>query len=252
MLDFNHRPPLPEHINLLIDRALQAERSKAPKRNYLGASTLGSACARAMQFQITHTQVDPGREIPGRSLRIFEIGHVLEDLAVNWLRLAGFRLLTHDANQQQFGFSVCDGRMQGHVDGVFVGGPTVLALRYPMLFECKSMADKYWTKMVKDGVAAVYPQYAAQMALYQAYLAERFPSIERNPALFLAVNKDNASLHIELVPFDGALAQETSDRGVRVLCATDAWELLPRVSTTPTHPTCKRCPWQDRCWAFSY
>lgn len=250
MLDFNHRPPTAEHITQLIDHALQAERNKAPKRNYLGASILGGDCARAMQFQVTHTQVDPGREIPGRSLRIFEIGHVLEDLAVNWLRLAGFKLLTTDANQQQFGFSVCDGRLQGHVDGVFVGGPAVLGLRYPMLFECKSMADKYWTKTVEHGVAAVYPQYAAQMALYQAYLADRFHGIARNPAFFLAINKNDARLHIELVPFDGALAQATSDRGVRVLCATDAQELLPRVSTTPTHPACKRCPWQDRCWDF--
>ena len=68
------------------------------------------------------------------------------------------------------------------------------------------------------------------------------------PAVFTAINKDTAEMHHELVPFDADLAQRMSDRGVRILQATDAGELLPRVATTPDFFECRFCPWSERCW----
>ncbi len=98
MLDFNHRPKIHEQIGALIDTALSSDRDKQPRRNYLGASRLGVACERALQYEYLQTPVDPGREISGRVLRIFEVGHVLEDLAIRWLRMAGLDLYTQKAN----------------------------------------------------------------------------------------------------------------------------------------------------------
>jgi hypothetical protein len=92
MLDFNHRPKIHEQIGVLIDAALSADRDNQPRRNYLGASRLGVACERALQYEYLQTPVDPGRDIPGRVLRVFEVGHALEDLAIRWLRMAGFDL----------------------------------------------------------------------------------------------------------------------------------------------------------------
>ena len=51
MLDFNHRPKIHEQIGVLIDAALSADRDKQPRRNYLGASRLGVACERALQYE---------------------------------------------------------------------------------------------------------------------------------------------------------------------------------------------------------
>jgi hypothetical protein len=206
------------------------------------------ACERALQYEYLRTPVDPGREIPGRILRVFEVGHALEDLAVRWLRLAGFDLYTRKAGGGQFGFSVAGGRIQGHVDGVINAAPGELGLRCPSLWECKTMNDKSWRDTVKLGVARSKPVYAAQMAIYQAYMEAAIPGISRNPALFTAINKDSQEIWFELVPFDGGLAQRMSDRAVRVISASDAGELLPRHATTPTHFECKSCSWQDRCW----
>ncbi|QXP92171.1 hypothetical protein KW114_08540 [Methylococcus capsulatus] len=97
-------------------------------------------------------------------------------------------------------------------------------------------------------MAAARPIYAAQLAVYQAYMEGTVPGIASNPALFTAINKDSEEIWFELVPFDGGLAQRMSDRAVRVITATEAGELLPRHATTPTHFECKSCPWQDRCW----
>ena len=76
-LDFNHRPTLDAQISSLIDQALTRERASQTPRDYLGASRLGVACERALQYEYTHTPVDDGRDFSGRLLRIFEVGHTI-------------------------------------------------------------------------------------------------------------------------------------------------------------------------------
>ena len=248
MLDFNHRPTFQEQVGTLLDDALARERDAQTPRDYLGASRLGVNCERALQFEYTQTPVDPGRAFSGRLLRVFEVGHQLEELVIRWLRLMGFDLYTRNARGGQFGFSVAQGRIKGHVDGILNSGPASLGMSYPALWECKTMNDKSWRDTVKNGVAKSKPVYAAQMAVYQAYMEASVPGISQNPALFTAINKDSQDIWFELVPFDGGLAQRMSDRAVRVISATDAGEMLPRFATTPTHQECRFCSWQERCW----
>src|SRR5690606_13874814 len=92
MLDFNHRPTTAEAINERIDTVLEADHAVTPPRDYLGGSRLGHACERALQFEFMKAPKDAGAGFSGRTLRIFAIGHQLEDLAVAWLRRAGFEL----------------------------------------------------------------------------------------------------------------------------------------------------------------
>ncbi|HIP80254.1 MAG TPA: hypothetical protein EYH07_17580, partial [Kiloniellaceae bacterium] len=103
MLDYNSRPKFFEQVTAVIDEALTAEHASRTPRSYLGASRLGVACERALQYEYAQAPVDPGRELPGRVLRIFEVGHALEALAIRWLRLAGFELHTEKADGGQFG-----------------------------------------------------------------------------------------------------------------------------------------------------
>lgn len=248
MLDFNHRPKFHEQVSALIDRAQTDERAKEARRDYLGASRLGVACDRALQFEYVQAPVDSGRDFSGRLLRVFEVGHALEALAIRWLRLAGFALQTRQSNEDQLGFSTASGRIRGHIDGVITNVPAVLNLVTPMLWECKTMADKHWRTTVRQGVAVAKPIYAAQIATYQAYMEPQIPGISANPALFTAINKDTEEIWFELLPFDAPLAQRMSDRAVKIVLATEAGELLPRTFNTPSHFECRFCPWQNRCW----
>ena len=248
MLDFNHRPNFHEQVTSSIDLALNAESAQQAPRRYLGASRLGVACERALQYEYAGAPVDPGKGFSGRILRVFEVGHLLEDLAVRWLRLAGFELQNQQDNGGQFGFSVANGCLQGHVDGVITAAPTELGLSFPMLFECKTMADKHWKACVKSGLTVTKPIYAAQIAIYQAYMESVIDGISRNPALLIAINKNTQEIYAELIPFDATLAQRMSDRGARVITATEAGDLLPRSFTDSTHFECKFCQWADRCW----
>jgi hypothetical protein len=251
MLDYNHSASLAEQVNALIDAVLVAENEARPSRQYLGGSRLGVACERALQFEYAQAPKDDGRDFSGQTLRIFAAGHLFEDMAIGWLRQAGFDLYTTKGNQPnggQFGFSVADGRIRGHVDGIIAGGPEGLLPGEPALWECKSLNAKSWKDTIKRGLAVSKPVYAAQIAVYQAYMESTVPGISSNPALFTAINKDTAELHHELVPFDGGLAQRMSDKAVRVIKATEAGELLPRIAQSADFYECRFCSWSDRCW----
>ena len=241
MMDFNSSASLSGQISALIDSGLQQARAGQTKRLYLGASRLGVACERQLQFEYAQAPVDYGRDFQGRILRIFERGHLNEESMVTWLRGAGFDLRTHKANGEQYGFSVAEGRLQGHIDGVFVDGPDGFA--YPALWESKCLGAKSWRDVEKKGLAISKPVYAAQVAVYQAYL-----DLHEHPAIFTAVNADTMEIYAELIPFDAAVAQRMSDRAVRVITATEAQEQLPRAYLDPTHFECKFCSYAERCW----
>ena len=241
MLDFNHTITFSEQLQGMVDAGMVAHRATQERREYLGASRLGVACERALQYEFDQIPRDQGKEPDGRLLRIFERGHILEDALAGWLRLGGFDLRTHDANGHQFGFSVAKGLLQGHIDGVFLGGPEDIA--YPALWESKCVNTKSFKEIQRLGIAASRPVYAAQVAIYQAYL-----ELHQNPAIFTVINADSMEIHAELVPFDVTLAQRMSDRAAKILAASRAVELLPRGFAESTHFECRMCAWQHRCW----
>ena len=253
MLDYNPTQSFVEVLNGLVDSALAAENASHTPRDYLGGSRVGHPCERALQFEFAGAPKDDGADFSGQTLRIFGIGHALEDLAIHWLRAAGIDLYTRKGNQpdgEQFGFAVAGGRIRGHVDGIINAAPAALKLGVPALWECKTMNARNWRACVKDGVAVSKPVYAAQIALYQAYMDAAVPGLATNSALFTAINKDTAELYHELVPFNAELAQRMSDRAVRILRATDAGELLPRIARDRDHFECRMCSWANRCWSL--
>ncbi|CAG7667811.1 unnamed protein product [Allacma fusca] len=254
MLDFNElqRPidPVAAGVNLLIDNALTKERRCKPPRRYLGASRLGHPCSRALQYEYMHSPISDVHGISGQTLRIFEAGHLFEELAARWLRLAGFELVTMDSTGKQFGFKVAEGKIAGNIDGVITAAPanSTINITCPALWEAKSMNNRSWQETAKKGLIVSKPVYAAQVALYQAYMETSFKGISQNPCLFTAINKNTAEIYHELVPFNADLAQRMSDKAVNIIKATEAMEMLPRAFGSREYYECKFCPYQDKCW----
>jgi hypothetical protein len=223
-------------INDLLDAKLLEQHKNQEKRNYLGASMLGDECVRKIQLQYMKLESD----VSAQNLRTFAIGHCLEDLIAEWIILAGFDLKTRDENSEQFGFSIADGKLQGHVDGIIFGGPDFL--KYPCLLEIKTMNNKSWTDTAKRGVLLTKPLYFAQVQIYMAYL-----NLDKNPCLFTALNKDTSELLHELVPFDAEAAQRYSDRAVQIIKASENNELMPCVSNDSSFYKCKMCSYRQEC-----
>ena len=117
------------------------------------------------------------------------------------------------------------------------------SLCLPCLWEHKCLGAKGWRAIERDGLTGLYKVYAAQVAIYQAYLDLT------NPALFSVLNADSCERLHFLVPFDAQLAQLTSDRAVAVIEASRAGELLPRISEDPEDWRCKMCSHCTRCWS---
>lgn len=237
-LDFNPRNILSERFVALIDGAIDAKADKP--RDYLGGSSIGEPCARRLQYEYLGAPKDEGAGFTARTRRIFHRGHQGEDWVIQWMNDAGFNVRTRGKDGKQFGFEDCDGRFRGHIDGVVTDGPD--GFKYPALFENKVLGSKGFAQLAKHGIAKAYPKYAAQVATYQAYL-----KLADNPAFFVALNADDMSLHLELVPFDMALAQACADKAARILSACDHGETLPRIADNPDSFGCRFCDWKGRC-----
>ncbi|EME69897.1 hypothetical protein H261_10849 [Paramagnetospirillum caucaseum] len=243
-------PGITVAVNAAIDAALVVRNREQAARQYVSTSGIGRECLRQIQYDYLAVPKDDGRDFEPKTLRIFEAGHRGEDVVAAWLRAAEFDLRTERRDGRQFGFSALGGRFKGHIDGCLVGGPVAMA--YPALWENKALGVSSWKDVVKRGVVLSKPVYAAQLALYQAYMD--LPA----PALFTALNRDTWEIHCELVPFDAALAQIMSDRAVQVVQSSDAQEFLPRAAAERTSVVCRggktaggwhsSCSWQDRCW----
>src|SRR5262245_45529586 len=103
MMDFNSSSKLSERLSALIAVGLRQAGAREPTRSYLGASRLGVACERALQYEYAQAPIDPGRELDGRVLRVFERGKVMEEQMAAWLRQAGFVIQTRDTQGEPIG-----------------------------------------------------------------------------------------------------------------------------------------------------
>lgn len=244
MIDLSSKRKISPALNALIDQALEVERDQEPKRDYLGGSRLGVECERALQFEYFNAPKDEGKDFNGRILRVFERGHWVESAVIRWLRLAGVTILTEDGNGKQFEFSLFDGLMKGHCDGIITDGPKIFG-PFPRLWENKGLQEKDWKALVKRGLQYEKEVYYAQCQVYM----DRFKLTE-NPALFSAVNMNTMEIYWESVPFCQRVMDGLGHKAVRVLRACLAGELLPRLSQDPNFYLCKWCSWAQRCFSL--
>ena len=228
-------------ISAAVDDAIVQNEKKRERRKYLGASSIGDECGRKIQYRYMNFPIDEDKEFSARTLRIFQFGHEIEDYAAKWFRDAGFDLRTEDKQGKQFGFSIADDQIKGHIDGVICDGPVEMG--YPALWENKSANDSKFKAFVRHGVAKANPTYATQIALYQTYM-----ELTDNPALFTVVNKNTSEVYYELVPYDQELAQKASDKAVNILTASKVGDILPRIAKSKDFFLCKFCEYRNTCW----
>lgn len=239
VIDFNNptATPLNDAINAAMDAAALIE-EREQQRDYLGASAIGSECLRKVQFDWRRESV-----FPARTRRIFGRGHASEEKIAASLTDAGFLI---ERGSEACGFSAVDGCFQGHCDGVIHAGPAIEGLVYPCLWEHKCLGESGWKKIEKHGLRAAYPVYYSQVVLYQAYFG-----FDENPALFTVENANTCQLLALTVPFDADAAQAASDRAAAIIRATQAGELLPRITDKgPQDWRCKMCGHNSHCWSL--
>jgi hypothetical protein len=236
VLDLNSANLSIEPVNTAINAAIEcvvATTAELP-RPYLGASIAGDECLRKVQFD---WWCKPVRSATLRE--IFARGHYFEARSREHLKAIGFKF----APPEVLSFSAVNGAFRGNADGIIIAGPDLgVYLIYPFIWEHKALNAKNFRALERDGLEKTFPRYAAQVALYQAYLDIT------NPALFTAVNADTCERLHFFVPFNAERAQLWSDRVVAIIEATRAGELLPRAYDDPKDWHCRVCSHRERCW----
>jgi hypothetical protein len=236
MLDFNRTDLADLPVCVAINDAI--ERSEPPEENlrqYLGASSIGSECARRIQFDWMVAGVHASQ-----TRDVFRRGHLFEELTRQHMIRAGFVF----APEERLKFEALGGFFRGHADGVLVSGPEIEGVGYPCVWEHKGLGQKGWQALNREGLEKHYPAYFAQVQMYQHFL-----HLPEHPAVFTAVNANTmARLHV-LVPHDAQRAQGWIERAGEVIDATRRGELLPRLTQRRDDFRCKNlCGHVLRCW----
>ena len=182
MLNLNRASLSLEPVNVALNDTIEraaATTAELP-RPYLGASIIGDNCARKTQYSWWCKPV-----LAARTREIFDRGHYFEERARRLLVAAGFKFAPPEA----LAFTAAGGALRGHADGIILHGPDLPGayLIFPLIWEHKAVNAKNWRAIERDGLERAFPQYAVQVALYQAYLNIT------TPVLFTVTNADLAS-----------------------------------------------------------
>lgn len=179
----------------LIDTAMEEQQNQTP-RDYLGPSGWKD-CDRAMWFG--YRGISGAILHKAQTLRIFNIGHMLEEGMVKWLEAAGIEIFMREAT-----IKTKWGTTFGHIDGI---------AKYQgkfYLLEMKTAKASKFKEMVKNGIP---DYYYAQIQIYMhnsGQLSDHGNVLSET--LYVITNKDTAELDIKIIPADPVYGELQTDR----------------------------------------
>ncbi len=229
-----------------IDAAIEAEENAKPPRNYLGMSSIGRSCARALWYQFRHAKA-PSRRAD--LIKAASDGHAGEALMAERLRMVeGIKLVTEDSRTgKQFEFSDIGGHFRGHNDGYIRGLPhhnETDEWNPTDVWEHKQVNEKKFNQLVKlieqnegDALEKWDYSYYGQACLYlyyagltRHYLTVSTPGSRQTISCRTSANEE--------------VAQSLIKKAERIIYSDTAPE---RVSNNPSWFECKWCEFSDIC-----
>lgn len=199
-------------------------------RSHLGASMIGKPCDYQLWASFRWLASE---KFPARILRLFNRGHREEARFLEWLRGSGWTVWDVAEDGKQIRVSGVDGHYGGSCDGVG---------KHPefgtMLLEFKTKATgSGFNKLGSDGVEKQHPEHFSQMSTYGWKLG--IPK-----ALYLSINKNDDTIHAEVVDLDFALGEQMEARAASIIYSK---EPPKRVASSSTYWLCRNCAFDDVC-----
>lgn len=213
-------------------------------RSHLGISMSGRECARELWYKFRWATPTA---ISGKTLRLFNRGHLEEARFVAMLRTIGCEVWRQAAPGQQFRVSLYGGHYGSAIDAVIKGIPDLPGI--PILGEFKTHNEKNFRKLAgeKDsngqtvvppmGVRKAKIEHYAQMQQYMGYYQFEW-------GLYGAVNKNTDELYFELVPYVYTEDNGWRERSRRIIWAKEAPQ---RISPNPVFWKCRFCDERKVC-----
>ncbi len=222
----------PEDLLNRIDVKIVEEHEKEERRGYLGISSLGDPCDRALwlNFHWAHFE-----KFDARKLRLFARGHEEEARFIKWLKPICEELLElNPKTGKQWKVLAHNDIMSGHMDGVC----KIDGVWY--LLEFKTHGDKSFNELKKlKSVRAAKPVHFSQMQQYM-HLAKL------KQAIYFGINKNTDEIYIEIVPYDGDYAIIDYHRGLDCILDRDGTASV-RISESSSWWQCNMCSKKPVC-----
>lgn len=228
------RDAIAEQIEKDVDLWCQQQYDEGP-RSHLGASIIGHECERYIWFSFRWMYYEV---FSGRMQRLFQRGHLEEYRIFQWLQGIGFKTTSVNVDGKQIRILFAEGHGGGSTDGIGILPPRYgIASVTPILLEMKTQKDKKFSLLQGKGVQKEKPRHWIQMCIYGRELGLRY-------ALYIAVNKENDDLDVELLELDWGLAEAEKRKAEAIIDST-----FPprRISNNPSTFICKWCPAVSVC-----
>lgn len=219
-------------------------------RTHMGASLLGGECGRSIWYNFRWATKSA---FIGRTLRLFNRGHLEEARFIALLLMIGCQVFQQDENGKQYRISFADGHAGGSGDGVALGIPDLPEGTYA-LSEFKTHGEKSfielagkldeWRKYVDGegpftgkGVREAKFEHYVQMQLYMRKMGLA-------AAIYVAVNKNTDDLYAEIVTLNAELADQFVERGEKLV-----WMPEPptKINNSPGFFKCRFCDHRPVC-----
>lgn len=205
----------------------------APFRSHLGASVMGGKCGRALWYGFRWATVP---KFGARMLRLFNRGHLEEGRIISLLLMIGVQVYQQDENGKQYRISDVGGHFGGSGDGIGLGIPD-LPPGTACLLEFKTHNDKSFKKLVAEGVRGAKFEHYVQMQIYMRKMGLA-------AALYVAVNKNDDDLWMEIVTLDTATSDQMLDRARTIILMKEA---PPKINNSPGWFDCQWCDNKPVC-----
>jgi hypothetical protein len=231
----------PAELSLRYSELADELEDDDPFRSHLGASGLGSECARQVWYDWRWFSFE---QHSGRKKRLFKRGHREEPIVLESLAKAGITSLPLDpATGKQWVYSGYKGHEGGSCDGFLWNVPDVPANLWT-LFECKTHNDKNFKLVRKEnelgyntGIIDKFPKHYAQCQLYMNAWSLQW-------TLYVAVNKNDDERYQAIIPYNEEHALQLKSRAIRLV---DATVPPPRISDKATSFKCTFCKHKEVC-----
>lgn len=210
---------------------------KDKQRPYLGASSIGKSCSRALWYGFRWAKAP---EFSGRMFRLFQSGHLQEPRVVKDLRGIGCQVYEVDpqtGRQWSYSEESLGHHFAGNMDGQVKGVPG--APRTTHVLEIKTSSEKSFRTMQKQGVKEAKPEHFAQMQIYM-----HWSKLDR--ALYIMVNKDNDEIYTERVEYDKAFALGLITKAKAII---ESPTPPAKISSDDTWFECRFCDYHSLCFS---
>lgn len=211
-------------------------------RSHLGASLIGRECKRYLWYVFRWCLHE---KTTGRQQRLFNRGHREEARFIEWLEGIGFKVWFENRDEAtnengeypQYRISDVMGHFGGSLDGIAIL-PERYGIEEPVLLEFKTNGTGAgFNKLAEDGMPIAKPEHFAQTSTYGKKYNFRY-------CVYLNINKNDDSLHIEVVKLNHGLGEQMIMKAEQIICSQTP---PARLSDNPTFHKCGYCHMKDVC-----